>query len=511
MNTTSGSIFFETEKGNDVASLNWESVGEGYPEVHQDDELLIVLTQDRQSSQEPWIVKLEQEAFPALSRDLEYLKAFAGFSKSHQRPFVVIRWTQFDRDNLEKRWLFSQLMKRLRNQFQTVRKVAIYLAGDDLDAYQLGMAEDVFYSYCNHTYDKLKLASARVLVKNLNQVKTCDPYYQERFQYHKGFRQWVNEEPDVLTSLEIGRRLKSFATDNSCSFQELGVEELKQKNMNLLLAVGQASEKSPSRLFMLGSNIKKGDKPLMLVGKGITFDTGGINVKPFEGFVNAMKNDIGGAALMSNLFMALVKAGYKKPLALVIPACENLVAQNSMKPGAIYKSYKGHEVVVDHTDAEGRLILADAIAYGEETFNPALTMVAATLTTAALRQFTGYFTPVHFSNPKFSQGLESWGQKMGENFVFWKDFLPFKWANKGKVTDLTNMGRLPASSSIGGGSSVAAHFLKEFADGPMIHFDIFASTWNWSADYPGSSFGATGAPFNSLFETIMDDDGLWEY
>ena len=495
-----------------MMSLNWESVGEGYPETHQDDELLVVITQDKQVNQEPWVVKLEQEAFPALSRELEYIKVFAGFSKSHKRPFAVIRWTEFGKDNLEKRWLFSQVFKRIKSQFQSVSKIAVSMIGDKLEAWQLSVTEDIFYSFCDHHYSRLKLSSMRVLVKNLNLVKQCDPHYQQRFHFHTGFRQWINQEPDVMTSIEIGLQLKAFAEKHHCSFEEMGREELKKSNMNLLLAVGQgSSERSPSRLFMLGSNIKKGDKPLMLVGKGITFDTGGINVKPFEGFVNAMKNDMGGAALMSNLFMALVKAGYDKPLALVIPACENLVAEKSMKPGAIYKSHKGHMVSVDHTDAEGRLILSDAISYGTEKFKPALTMVAATLTTAALRQFTGYFTPVHFPNQAFSDSLAEKGRELGENFVFWKDFLPFKWANKGKVTDLTNMGRLPVSANIGGGSSVAAHFLKEFADGPMIHFDIFASTWNWSADYPGSSFGATGAPLNSLFKAIMSNKDLWGY
>ncbi|SMF32515.1 M17 family metallopeptidase [Pseudobacteriovorax antillogorgiicola] len=494
-----------------MASLNWESVGEGFPDSHQNDELLLVITRE-QSEQENWIISLEQEAIPSLSREIEYLKTFVGFSKSQHKPFVVVRWTAFDTPSLEKRWLLGQLVKKLKTQFESIQKLAIYLAGDEIEPWQLAMAEDTFFSYCDHSYNELKLSSVRAMVKNLGDLRQCDAFAQPRLQYQKGYRQWINEEPDVMTSLEIGRRLQSFAKSHQCDFQEFDRERLKELGMNLLLAVGQASELSPSRLYMVGSNIKPGDRPLMLVGKGITFDTGGINVKPYEGFVNAMKNDMGGAALMSNLFMALVKAGYDKPLALVIPACENLVAERSMKPGAIYKSYKGHSVVVDHTDAEGRLILADALAYGEEQLKPCLTLTAATLTTAALRQFSGYFTPVHFANHQFELSLREQAHRFGENFTFWDSFLPFKWANKGKVSDLTNMGRLPASANIGGGSNIAGHFLKEFVDGPMIHFDIFASTWNWSSDYPGSTFGATGASFNSIFEAIMADSGdLWGY
>ena len=159
---------------------------------------------------------------------------------------------------------------------------------------------------------------------------------------------------------------------------------------------------------------------------------------------------MGGAALMSNLFMALVKSGYVKPLTLVIPVCENLVAERSMKPGSIHKSHKGLTVAVDHTDAKGRLIFADALSYRKQKLKPALTMTSAKIKTAALRQFTGYYMSVHFANPQFIKKLQESVANYGEGFVFWSDFLPFKWANKEKVTDLTNMGRFPAASSIGG-------------------------------------------------------------
>lgn len=491
-----------------MVCLNWESVGEGYPSSHQDDELLIVVSSDKQACPENWIIKLEQEATPALAREVEYLKSFGGFASNRQKPFLILRWTAFGKGNLEKRWLMAQFISRLHYQFGSIKKIAIFLAGDSIEPWQLSIAEDIFFYHCNHNYDSLKIDNIRVLAKNLGAVGACDPNGRVRFEFQKNFRSWVNEEPDIMTSIEIGARLKNFAEHHHCQFEEFDGEHLKKLGLNLLLAVGQASKLSPSRLFVVTANLKKGQQPLMLVGKGITFDTGGINVKPFEGFVNAMKNDMGGAALMSNLFMALVKAGYKKPLALVIPSCENLVAERSMKPGAIYKSHKGHSVVVDHTDAEGRLILADALSYGESRLNPFLTLVAATLTTASLRQFTGYGTPVHFAPTRFQEQLKKNGDSFGENFVFCEEFLPYRWANKGKVTSLTNMGRLGGQANIGGGSNVAAHFLKEFVDGPMIHFDIFASTWNWSGDYPGSSFGATGAAFNSLFATLLNADHL---
>jgi leucyl aminopeptidase len=282
--------------------------------------------------------------------------------------------------------------------------------------------------------------------------------------------------------------------------------------VNLLLAVGQASERSPSRLFLATHKVTKGSKPLLLVGKGITFDTGGINLKPHESFVNCMKNDMGGAGLMAQLFMALVESGYPGPLALAIPACENLIDAKAMKPGAVIRSFAGKDVIIEHTDAEGRLILADALNYSQKLWEPSLTIIAATLTTASLRQFTNFFTPVHFANEPFQKALAAAGKSCGEEFTFWDAFLPFLAGNKSNAADLTNMGRMPSHSSMGGACNVAAHFLREFAVAPMIHVDIFACTWNWSGDYPGAHYGATGAPFNALFHALRTGSpDLWGY
>jgi leucyl aminopeptidase len=215
-----------------------------------------------------------------------------------------------------------------------------------------------------------------------------------------------------------------------------------------------------------------------------------------------MKNDMGGAGLMLNLFTALVESGYAGPLAVVIPCCENLIDARAMKPGAIIKSYAGKDVIIEHTDAEGRLILADAIAYTQKQLQPALTVVAATLTTASLRQFTNFFTAVHFADEAFQKALTAAGRAWGEEFTFWGDFLPFAQGNRTPAADLTNMGRMPSHASMGGACNVAAHFLREFSTLPLVHIDIFASTWNWSGDYPGAHYGATGAPFNSLFHAL---------
>lgn len=475
------------------------------------DELLLVLTRPGTQGVSPWLKPWIEKRYPTLDVTHHYLKLSGGyFGEQGAKPYLIAQWDQADPNPMERRWVASEMAKRIRSNY-AVKKISVLLP-DQCNANDIAIAEDLFTAQADPFYVENKWERFRILHGSAEQLKSVDPWGSDRFAGNLGFRQWINENPDQMTSLEMSRRLEEFAKGHQCQFHVLTETELKDQNMNLLLAVGQAAKRSPPRCIVVSHNWNKGgEAPLLLIGKGITFDTGGINVKPFESFVNAMKNDMGGAALTAHLFMTLVKTGYPRPLALVIPTTENLVGENAMKPGTVVKNRAGKKVFIEHTDAEGRLILSDAISYGQDYFNPRLTLVGATLTTASLRQFTGYYTPVHFANDGFQSSLQAAGRTWGENFSFWGDFLPFKVANHTKAAELTNMGRLPSHANMGGGCNIAAHFLREHTNGPLIHVDIFASTWNWSDDYPGCSHGATGAPFNSLFHAIRQEKDLWGY
>ncbi len=480
--------------------LNRKTVADCYPELdHVEDGLLLVLSSPA-SAVSPWVEELKKQAIPTLQRDIHYGRLHIGF-KDPKRPYAVVEWLDSKKHSLERRWILSQFYRSLRQQWR-VKNLCIFVAAAVEPAQEMVLAEDAFLASMHSNDQGNDWARCDILTTDAAQQKSSDPYSTIRWEAMQGYRRWINENPDELTSIEIGNRLKKFSADHGCEFRELGLEELRREGLNLLLAVGQGAQRSPSRLYMISHNGNKPGKPLMLIGKGITFDTGGINLKPFESHVNAMKNDMGGAALCVYLFQALVKSGYEGPLVLVIPSCENSIDANAMKPGVVVKSHKGLDVFIEHTDAEGRLILADAMSYAQGLYKPGLTLMAATLTTASLRQYSNYFTGVHFAPEKLQSLLHSKGLKWGERFSCWEEFLPFKAANSTKAADLTNMGRLPSHANIGGGSSVAAHFLKEFASHPLVHFDIFSSCWNWSGDYPGVAFGATGAPFNTLFDIL---------
>lgn len=462
------------------------------------DELAVILSPIGEPSGP--LAKLIRSAVAPLQRKAHYMSIYAGFLGSNDRPWVAPVFTTNGRNALERRWVFHEWAKTLQSMFAN-KKLVIFL-DEGCTTEDVVRAEDLITVFAGPLYTNSKWESVRVFAHDPDAVTKEDTHYNLRFEHQLEFRRWVNENPDSLTSIEIGDRLEDFASAHNCSFTTLEESALQDENMNLLLAVGQGAKKSPSRLHIVTKNLESGKPPLALVGKGITFDTGGINLKPHESFVNCMKNDMGGAGLMAQLFMGLIRAGYDKPIVLAIPACENAIDSRSMKPGSIIKSRKGKTVIIEHTDAEGRLILADAMSYIWDKFAPYHMYTAATLTTASLRQFTNYFTPVHFASHEFKSALEKSAHQYGEAFTFWDEFLPFLSGNKINAADLTNMGRMPSHASMGGGSNVAAHFLKEFAEGPFTHIDIFNSIWNWSGDYPGAHYGCTGAVFNSLWQAI---------
>ncbi len=334
-----------------------------------------------------------------------------------------------------------------------------------------------------------------------------DPALALTGQHEALYRRWVDEDPTIRTSLAIASDAQAWATDRAhVTTEVLEPDELKRLGLNLMLAVGGASHDSPPRLVIARYRppVADGELPTMLLGKGITFDTGGINVKPYDSYVSMMKNDMAGAALAWSLFTYLVESGSPHPLTCVMPTCDNPVGIGAMRPGSLVKSHRGHTVRIDHTDAEGRLVLADGLSYVTSTEAHRRVICFATLTTSALIAYGPYATPVHFAPTQLQAALADASETTGEDL----HFLPRRvWhfeANRDPIGDLRNTARLPANASRGAGSRNAGHFLLHFTDTPLTHLDIFASTWNWAGDAPGAGAGATGAPFRTLAAALTD-------
>ena len=390
----------------------------------------------------------------------------------------------------EARWLIGRALDSLKGTFPIEEASFTLLEGADP---QLGraLALDLL-----SRFERVELLGEALSAPELTMTSALEA----------GYRGWVNEDPTIRTSLKIAEDVLHFCEEHEeLEAFVLAEDELQAHNMNLILAVGGASRRSPPRLVVATYGDPSPDAPpLMLVGKGITFDSGGINVKPYESFVSMMKNDMGGAALAWHLFKGLVERDFPQPVVVVIPTCENPIGEEAMRPGSVITGHRGLSVRVDHTDAEGRLILADALSWASERYQPSEILTFATLTTAALNSYGPYSTPVHFASPALQAALEGASGREGQDL----EFYPYRaWhteANRDHEADLKNTGRLPGNASKGAGSRNAAHFLRFFTDAPLTHFDIFASTWDWSAQSPqGTKHGATGAPLRALLSGLL--------
>jgi leucyl aminopeptidase len=445
------------------------------------------------------------------NRRIYDLEVQLSIDAANGNTIVWLWWHSTSRSLLERRWMVERCLGELRKNLKCYEEVHFLDKG--ASAADLVCIDDVILSRHSETTTQRKDVRTRVYAANelteASWLKSEAASRTLRLAGALGIREWVNADPGLLTSIEIAKRVERFCHINNCEVKILDQEQLRAEEMNLLLAVGNASDISPPRLIIASYRplgVHQGDRPLALVGKGITFDSGGLNVKPYESFVHCMKNDMAGAALMAHLFMTLVQLKHPRPLLLAIPACENLVDTRSFKPGSVLHSRRGHKVFIEHTDCEGRLILADALSYVEDNYAPIEFFVAATLTTAAMRQFSNFFTPVHFANEMFLKTLLDAGERRGEKFVGWPEFLPFAEANLSPAADITNLAQLPKATAGSAGSQVAAHFLRPFVRTPLTHLDIFATAWNWSDDYPGAGYGATSAPFMSLLDAFCTYD-----
>lgn len=270
-------------------------------------------------------------------------------------------------------------------------------------------------------------------------------------------------------------------------------EELLIKGYNTIHTVGRAAEKEPCLIDIKWGNEKA--PKITLVGKGVCFDTGGLDIKP-SGAMVTMKKDMGGAAHVLGLGQMIMESGLDIRLRILIPAVENNIAGNAFRPGDIIKSYKGTTIEVGNTDAEGRLVLCDALALASEEI-PELIIDFATLTGAARVALGTEVSPYFTNNSKLSAEL----LKLSENEYdpLWPLplYLPYEKLLNSTLADINNIG-----STGFGGAITAALFLKSFVtnDIPWVHLDVYA--WNASAA-AGKPKGGEAMGIRTVFEYLV--------
>ena len=299
-------------------------------------------------------------------------------------------------------------------------------------------------------------------------------------------RELVTEPANIIYPETFVERAQAAVKGLGIDVEILDGAAMRKLGMGALLGVAQGSVRDPRLLVLKWNGGKDGDPPVAFVGKGVTFDTGGISIKPAQG-MEAMKWDMGGAGAVVGALVALARRKAKANIVGICGLVENMPDGNAQRPGDVVTSMSGQTIEVINTDAEGRLVLADAITYVQRNFHPKIVVDLATLTGAILvslgHEFGGLFTPDdELANQLLGAGQSSgdklWRQPMADAFDKLID---------SPIADMKNVG--PRE----GGSITAAQFIKRFVeDGTRwAHLDIAGMAWS---DKPNTTYdkGATG-------------------
>jgi leucyl aminopeptidase len=306
-------------------------------------------------------------------------------------------------------------------------------------------------------------------------------------------RDLVNEPSNRMTPTVLGERAKKMAQEVGLKCEVYGADKIKELKMGAFWSVAQGSDEPPALIVLKYEPAGAPDKPVLgLVGKGITFDTGGISIKPADG-MEKMKYDMAGGATMIGAMRAIAMLKPKVKVIAIVCATENMPSGKAQKPGDVQIAMSGKSIEIINTDAEGRLVLADGLHYAKQLGCTHL-VDAATLTGAVVVAL-GYVNAGLFTNDdkmyeRFQNALNKAGEKM------WR--LPldeeYKDSIKSTIADIVNSG------GRWGGAITAAMFLKEFAeDTPWIHLDIAGTAWTEEAK-PWIAKGPSGIALRSLVE-----------
>ncbi|NDI85850.1 leucyl aminopeptidase [Undibacterium crateris] len=308
-----------------------------------------------------------------------------------------------------------------------------------------------------------------------------------------------NLPPNVCTPTYLANTAKQIATDYKMVAEVLDRKQIQALKMGSFLSVTNGTVEPPKFIVLKHSGGKAKDAPVVLVGKGITFDSGGISLKPGAG-MDEMKYDMGGAASVLGTMRAIGEMKLKLNVYAVIPTCENMPSGTATRPGDIVTSMSGQTIEILNTDAEGRLILCDALTYTER-FNPAAVIDVATLTGACVTSLghhnTGLFTRHDAVHDALANELLAAGKQSGD--TAWR--MPIEEAYneqlKSNFADMANIGG-PA-----GGSITAACFLERFTKKyTWAHLDIAGTAWK-----SGAAKGSTGRPVPMLTTFLINRAG----
>lgn len=370
-------------------------------------------------------------------------------------------------------------------------KLPEILAQKWVQAFTIAVGEAV---YC---FDKFKKDSKQVLLEKIN-YQSVHPINNhltkaEAIIYGMNICKDLGNAPgNICTPTYLASSAAKIANDLGASARIINKTEIQEMGMNALLSVAQGSTAGAYLIELQYHGASNNeDKPLVLVGKGITFDSGGISLKPGAA-MDEMKFDMCGAASVIGTFAAAVKLKLPLNLVAIIPTCENMPSGNAVKPGDIVQAMNGLNVEVLNTDAEGRLILCDALTYAER-FQPKAVIDVATLTGACIIALGNVAQGVLGNNQQLIDQLLQAADSINDKTWQLPLFEEYKEQLKSNFADLQNIGGRPA------GTITAAAFLSYFTESySWAHLDIAGTAWN-----SGNNKGATGRPVPLLLEYLI--------
>ncbi len=404
----------------------------------------------------------------------------------------------------------GSFLSYLRN-FKDINNIDFYSDSLDLDKDELAnfFSEFIFgFNLKSYTFNKYKTLNKEKLEKDINYkiITSYKEKIEKNYKYYdaikKGVfltRDLVSEPPNVLTPKTYAQEIKKLSK-LGLNIKIYDEKEMKKLGLNALLGVGQGSINDSYLVTIEWKGKKKLDtKPIAFVGKGVCFDTGGISLKPAR-FMEEMKYDMAGSAVVVGLLKSLALRKAKINAVGVVGLVENMPGGNAQRPGDIVKSFSGKTIEVLNTDAEGRLVLADALSFTEKKYKPKFIIDLATLTGAIIISLGEEFAGLFSNNDELSKNIIESSQNVNEKV--WR--LPLhknydKLMNS-KIADVQNI-----NYAGGAGSITAAQFLQRFIlnKTPWAHLDIAGMAFSKKAANlnPG---GATGFGVRLLNDLVKN-------
>ena len=449
-----------------------------------------------------YISKSEQSYISDLLKISDFNKKLATFELSSKKKIILISIKK----NIKNSYI-ENLGAQLYKQIQKSKKSEYVINLDTLDFKDSNFILHFLHGLKlkSYTFDKYKTKKKNSFIKItvfLNKKKILSKNQLKFKALEEGTfytRDLVSEPGNILNPDEYARRLKSLKK-YGLKINIYDSKKMKKLGMNALLGVGQGSDKGSYLVTIEWNGLKNGSKPLAFVGKGVCFDTGGYSLKPAK-FMEDMTYDMAGSATVVGLLISLALRKAKVNAVGVVGLVENMVSGNAQRPGDIVKSYSGKTIEILNTDAEGRLVLADALTFTEKKFKPKFMIDLATLTGAIIVSLGSEYAGLFSNDDKLSKQLIESGEKVEEKL--WR--MPLH-KNYDKLIDSKNADMQNINYVGGAGSTTAAQFLQRFVlnKTPWAHLDIAGMAFS---KYGGAlnSGGATGYGVRLLSQLIEDN------